>query len=293
MKRAVNIIAFGNVFQLVHSFWAGWDVSKADDILKRHGIGLMLLPLRGLSRNVFKAEVLCYEESWNNSEFWPALIKFIGDLKFAFLGSPTTQEGASVLDRVSGMNFQGSGTIIDWLLFGTLKEGSVQYQWIKRSFPDALETAHHLNDESSVIEVHPEFRREVCQSLGISQKEFVGWLVSQRFPLCVDTFHTFLRGSRDGIDPHPVVQGARTDFLWKVNHRIHEVHLRLSKKETKLILEGRAKELPLFEEMAWMYHNCRQAIMVLEIYPDLFATQEATAKKVVKIWECLEDSFNY
>lgn len=292
-KKAVNIVAFGNIPQLLRSFWGGgWDVKEADKILAEAGIGWMLLPLRKVSKNNFRAEVFCYEDSWNTSEFLPALKKLVGDLKYAAFGSPTSQKGASALDRVSGMNFGNSGTIVDWLLFGTFKEGFDEYQWIRRRYRDALETVHSLNDGGTIIEVHPEFRREISHSQNIPQEDFPGWLITQDFPICVDTFHLFQRGSRDGIDRDPVVRPSdRLVFLQKVHHRIGEVHFRLSKEEIRLILEGKARELPLFDEMKWLYLVCREATFVLELYPDLFSNQAAMAEKVVKIWNNLEDSF--
>lgn len=292
-KKAVNVVAFGNITQLTQSFELGWDVKEADKILAEAGMGWMLLPVRGISKNSLKAKVFCYEDSWNTSSFFPAIKKLAGDLAYASKGSPTSQKGASALDRVSGMNYEGkSGTIIDWLLFGTFKESFDEYQWIRRRYREALETVHSLNDGGTVIELHPEFRREICNSANIHQDEFVEWMLSMDFPVCVDTFHTFQRGSRDGLDPEPVVgHEQRLDFLQKITHRVKEVHFRLSKAECTLILQGGVKELPLFEEMKSLYQFCTEAVFVLEIYPDLFSSQVATAKKVVKVWEILEQSF--
>lgn len=291
-KKAVNVVAFGNVFQLLRSFWSHWELSKADKLLEEASIGWMLLPMRNVSKNFLKAEVFCYEDAWNTSDFIPAVKKLVGDLKFAIIGSPTTQSGASVLDRVSGMNFDGQGTVVDWLLFGNIKEAFDEYQWIRRTYREAIETVHSLNDGGTVIELHPEFRREICQSFNLSQEEFIDWLISSEFPVCVDTFHTFLRGSRDGNEKDPIVHATqRMDFLQRIHHRIREVHFRLSKAECALILQGKARQLSLYNEMRWMYLICSKAVFVLEIYPDLFATQTATAEKVVKLWNYLEKEF--
>jgi hypothetical protein len=294
-KLAVNVVSFANATTLVRGLVGGWNLSKISTSLKNTGIGLMLLPVRGLSKGWgdSQIEVPCYENAWNNSEFVPAIFKAFGDLKFAITGSPTTQKGASVIDRVSGMNFGAhSGTLIDWLLFGTFNESFKEFRFIRNKFRNALETVHFECDGGAVIELHPEFRQEICSNYGLSQEEFLNWLVIQDFPVCLDTFHTLQRGSRDGVDLDPILNTSNQMwFIEQMGSRIKEVHFRLSKTEVKKILDGKARELEIFPVMRELYQRLENSVFVLEIYPDLFSSTFGTAIKVIRIWLELLKSF--
>lgn len=288
-KFGVNIVAFGHIKMLLNSFVGqGWDLEEIDRSLSGSNIGVMLLPVRGISRGGYipQVEVLAFENAWNSAEFMPAVIKSFKDLKYSLKGSPSSQPGASALDRVSGMNYEGQGTIIDWLLFGNLAESFNEYSWMVRKFRSAVETVHTLKgeDEETVIEIHPEFRREICQEYGLDHNEFLVWLSEQSFNVCVDTFHTFQRGSRDGLEPNPVVPPEYREWFFKaMEGRIKEVHFRLSKAEEKLILKGESKNLPLYNEMRQLFTS-EDCIFILELYPNLFSDTQKVGNKVRTLW---------
>lgn len=292
-KQGVNIVAFGSFFQLVRSLTLrSWDFDKIGLETSKSGLGLMMLPVRGsrfLRQDQVKIlHVVAMEEAWNTSTFGEALWKFLKDLKYVISGSPTSFKGSSKLDRISGMNFQGQGTIVDWLLFGNQREAYLGFVKLLKLWPKAI-VSHHSPCGSGVVEVHPEFRRSICSSRGISKFGFVKWLMYSNQLLCIDTFHTFQRGSRDGKEPNPVVpQELRMEFLKAVGDRVPEVHFRLNKREVELVLQNRVEELPLFPEMQYMYRHFDDAVFILEIYPDLFSTVQATAVKVEKMWKILD-----
>lgn len=297
-RKGVNVVAFGSLYQLVRSLTLrSWDFEKIGLETSKSGLGLMMLPMRG-SRFLRQEQakflhVVAMEEAWNTSTFGPALWKLFKDLKYITVGSPTQAKGSSKLDRVSGMNFQGQGgTILDWLLFGNQREAYLGFVKLLKLWPKAI-VSHHSPCGSGVVEVHPEFRRSICSSRGISQTGFVRWLMHSNQLLCIDTFHTFQRGSRDGMEPNPVVPPElRMEFLEAVGSRVPEVHFRLNKHEVDLVLQDRVEELPLFPEMQYMYRHFDDAVFILEIYPDLFSTVQATAKKVEKMWEILDSKLS-
>lgn len=289
-KFGVNIVAFGHIKMLLNSFDQGWDLEEIDRSLSGSNIGVMLLPVRGISRRGYipQVEVLAFENAWNSAEFIPAVIKSFKDLKYSFKGSPSSQPGASALDRVSGMNYEGegTGTIVDWLLFGNLPQSFMEYSWLIRKFRGAVESVHTLRgvDSTTVVELHPEFRREVCEIHGIDHNQFLVWLSEQSFNVCVDTFHTFQRGSRDGLEPNPFVPPEYREWFIKVmGGRIKEVHFRLSKAEEKLILKGESKNLPLYSEMRQLFTS-EDCIFILELYPNLLSDSQKVGNKVRTLW---------
>jgi len=276
-KLAVNVVSFANATTLIQSLVGGeWKISKISSSLKNTGIGLMLLPVRGLSKGWgdSQIEVPCYENAWNTSKFAPAVFR-------------------TFVDRVSGKNFGAhSGTLIDWLLFGTFNESFKEFRFIRNKFRNALETVHFECDGGTVIELHPEFRQEICFNYGLSQEEFLNWLVLKDFPVCLDTFHTLQRGSRDGVDLDPILNSSNQMwFVEQMGSRIKEVHFRLSKTEVKKILDGKARELEIFPVMRELYQRLENSVFVLEIYPDLFSSTLGTAIKVIRIWLELLKSF--
>ncbi|NBO17555.1 MAG: hypothetical protein EBV07_01550 [Proteobacteria bacterium] len=294
-KQGVNIVAFGNLFQLLRSFILGWDFQAISEEVAKRKIALMMLPVRGsrksLNHEMMKCTVVALEEAWNHSTLGAALIKLFGDLKYVISGSPSKVPGASKLDRISGMNFSDKGTIVDWLLFGNKKEASLGFVTLLKLWPKAIISHHSPHGNSGVVEIHPEFRRLICKNLHIGHTKFVEWIMSSNRNYCIDTFHTFSRGSRDGLEPNPVVpENMRRQFLEAMVSKTPEVHFRLNKYEVELILSGRVKELPLYSEMMFMYQNY-DAIFVLEIYPDIFSTVSATAVKVRRIWDILDSEF--
>lgn len=298
-KVAVNVMAFGNLPMLLQSFSIGWELNKIGSVLKNTGIGLMLLPLRGISKYQLdeEIEVLCYENAWNTSSFLQGLLKLPHDLGYAWKGSPSLYPGGSVLDRVGGMNYYPlHGTIFDWFFFGTFQEAFKEFNFIRNRFRGAIETVHWEGSKLAVCEVHPEFRREICEKYGLSHEEFVSWLIEKDdLFLCLDTFHSFSRGSRDGLEKDPCISpGSRMEFLKeeRTKGRVSEVHFRLNKLELGLILSGRAVELPLFQEMQYMYQNYADAIFILEIGPSLFSSLEHTAFKVCRIWQELDSKLS-
>ena len=163
----------------------------------------------------------------------------------------------SQVDKFAGLNFQGqyNGTILDWILFGNPTEAEAGERNLEKRFPAAIRTAHSLLEDPAdwVREIHPEMRNEyegirralldggkyVVRSgleneleLIKNSTSFVEYLYNSNLKYCVDTFHTFTRGSRDGSNQSPVVEYAEIpNFLAKMQGKILVVHLRLNEAE--------------------------------------------------------------
>lgn len=297
MKRriGVNVLAYASLEMISQSFQQGFDLQEIDKSLYGSGIGMMLLPLRGISKSMqILSEVLCYEDAWNYSDFFPAFLKLLNhDIWYATKGSPSIFPGVSVIDRIGGMNYHPlNGTIFDWLFFGNIRESFDEFQCIRRKFRNALETVHEECDGGTVVEVHPEFRQEICDKYNLTFEQFPNWLAKEfDGNICIDTFHTFARGSRDGKVKIPCINPERRLSFLKipsVQSKVKEVHFRFTKSEVNLILRGKTMELPVFQEMKYMYQNYSEAIFILEMGPGLFSSIPTATNKVKRIWKELD-----
>lgn len=294
-KLGVNIVGFGNVYQLLRSLiLESWDFRGIGKVCRENNLYLMMLPVRGAKKlrpMDLGDKVLSLEEAWNNASFFPAVLKMLKDLKYLVSGSPAKTKGSSSIDRIAGMNFSNQGTLIDWLLFGKERDSYLGFVNLLRMYPNSIVSYH--SGSGVVVEIHPEFRREVCKNLNISHQGFIRWLMHGNQKMCIDLFHTFHRGSRDGLEPNPVVpECLRMEFLKEVKDRVPEVHFRLNRYEIELILSGKTKELPLFREMRYMYTNY-EAIFILEVYPEFFTPLATMAKKVRKVWDILDEELSH
>ena len=308
---SINVVYFATMWGLLKSFFFGWDFKVISKALRKSGIGLMLIPMRGASKITNLTNVREWEGAWNKNTLLGATIKLAkGVLKLPAVllkGSKSANKGGvfSLVDKLAGLNFQGqyNGTLLDWLLFGNPIEAEAGERNLEKRFPAAIRTAHSLLGDPAdwVREIHPEMRNEyegIRRALldggkyvvwaGLEDElelikgssSFLDYLYKSNLKYCVDTFHTFTRGSRDGSDQNPVVEYAEIpNFLAKMQGKVSVVHLRLNEVEVETILSGQAKKLPVHAAIKYMYeqYNCE---MVYEIYPSLITP---IARKVAKL----------
>jgi hypothetical protein len=308
---SINVVYFGTMWGLLKSFFFGWDFKGISKALLKSGIGLMLIPMRGSKSIQNLPNVREIEGAWNKNTFLGGLSKLLKGLfqipKIFSKGSKSANKGGlfSQVDKFAGMNYEGmyNGTILDWLLFGNPIEAEAGERNLEKRFPAAIRTAHSLLGDPAdwVREIHPEMRTEyhsirkalreggnyTVQSglegeleLIKGSSSFLEYLYASNLKYCVDTFHTFTRGSRDGRNQSPVVEYAEIpNFLAKMQGKVSVVHLRMNEAEVNSILTGNAKKMPLHAAIKYMYehYNCE---MVYEIYPSLFTP---ISRKVAKL----------
>lgn len=315
MKRnyGINIVFFGNVTNLLLSFVSGWNFGLISRLLYKIGFKIMLLPVRGANKLNHKVipenQVITYESAWNYSKFFPAFLNFLKQLlslrNFLKTASKTGKEATAFtqIDKIAGMNYSNKGTIIDWLLFGDRFESFTAIKNIDRFYSRAIKSSHGLLSEpaNNAREIHPEMEREYkfiknelklgkkvfCYpglenelKLILSSKDFLSYLYVSNLKFCIDIFHTFQRGSRDGRNPNPVVPKERWfEFLVMMQPKVIEIHFRLDKIEVNKIINGKATEVKVFEAMSYIYHNYKCDI-IYELYPDLFSSVESSVKKL-------------
>ncbi len=272
--------------------------------------------------------VIAYEDAWGYARFWPALKRFFNTLPtlgtLLNKGSKTDKNagGFSNLDKFAGERpgqgtIQGSGdqgTLIDWLLFGKPTKAFQGVRKIERLYPRAIKSSHSLlgDPPEQVREIHPEMRMEYMEIKNLlkqgkkvncfpslngeldrirNSKDFLHYLTLTELRLCLDTFHTFQRGSRDGRNQNPVVSfNIQQAFVVAMEEKVSEVHFRLDKEDVKLILQGRAREIKGYFVMYDIYLNYKCDI-IYELYPDLFSTVPTAVRKLEKVHEMLLKAF--
>jgi hypothetical protein len=319
---SINLVYFANVWQLFRGFILGWDFVVIGKNLKKSGISLMMLPMRGTRKGSFPSYLVReWEGAWNYSSFSNGIgriLKGVLLLPQVLLKGSTTDQKFSVfqaLDKLAGLNAEGSGTLIDWLLFGSPEEAKAGEAKLSEDFPSAFRTSHGLLSDNPgyVREIHPEMREEYFRiknaiTTGGSYKvwwgleseldliknstDFLDYLYKSNLSFCVDTFHTFMRGARDGSNLEPVVSGDRRDeFLVNMASKTKVVHFRLDKRQVKEILYGRARSMGIFLVMKYMFQNY-ESEFVYEIYPDLLTTTKSKVGKIRMLHKKLVRAFN-
>jgi hypothetical protein len=325
MQIGVNIVYFANLWQLIRCFILGWDFKSIAKILAKTKIKLMMLPIRGVNKISLKelpeTLVIAYEPAWNYSKFFPAVLKLIktfGNIRFLLSqGSKTGKEGtfSSQIDKLAGMNYGKSGTIFDWMLFGDKTQARISLKKLEKLYPKAIKTSHGLLSSplTEVREIHPEMRAEYkliknqlklgkkveCYpglenelKLILESRDFLDYLYKSNLKFCIDVFHTFQRGSRDGRDSTPVVSQARWfEFLEFMKYKTPEVHFRLDKVEVEKIYNNDAESIRVFNIMAYIYSNYR-ADIIYEFYPDLFTSTKVKVERLIKVHNNLINAFS-
>lgn len=319
---SVNLVYFANLWQLVRGLFLGWDFVVIGKNLKKSGVSLMLLPVRGSRKgSVPRYLVREWEGAWNYSTFSNGISRIIKGIlllpRVLLKGSATGQKFGlfQMLDKLAELNAEGSGTLLDWLLFGSPNEAKASEAKLAQEFPDAIRTSHGLLSDNPryVREIHPEMREEYIRiknaissggsynvwwgleselDLIKNSSSFLDYLYQSNLSFCVDTFHTFMRGTRDGSNLEPVVPADKRDeFLVNMAWKTKVVHFRLDKRQVSQILDGRAKRLKIYREMQYIYQHY-DAEFVYEIYPDLFSTTRSKVGKLRMIHKKLLRSFN-
>lgn len=324
-RFGVNIVFFGNVWNLLRGLIFGsWDFKAISESLKKTEFGLMLVPLRGMSRLSYKdfskSRILTFEDAWNLAKFWPAFKKLFNKRIFDVLlsGSKTgkSASGFTYIDKVAGDNVKSSeGTIIDWVLFGgSVGESRKAVSKISRLYPLAVKSSHSLlkSPKIEVREIHPEMEMEykfIKNELKLGRKvifhpdveseleiilrsnSFIDYLQKSNLIYCLDIFHALQRGSRDGSITTPVVnQPIWFNFLFQMKEKVKEVHFRLDKREVELIRSGKATEVKTYLPMCYMFYTY-DCDFIYELYPDLFASVERSSSLLEEVHSKLIDSF--
>lgn len=302
MKRnyGINVVYFANISNLVRSFFSSWDFKQISNLLKLSGFKILLLPFRGthkLNPNLIPvSQVISYEAAWNYSKFFPALFQQFKQ------------------KETSGKNYGKQGTLLDWLFFGDKFQSYTALKNIERFYPSAIKSirgllsgpihqAREINPETEweyknikhqlklgkTVFCYPGLENEL--RLILESKDFLSYLYKSNLRYCVDIFHTFQRGSRDGRNPNPVVPKCLWfEFLVMMAPKVIEVRFSLDKLEVSKIISGRAMELNVFEVMSYVYHNY-DCDIIYNLNPDLFSSVESNVKKLESLHVDLVTAF--